>query len=348
MILKNEFVYCRDRTIPALGAITSKYKIPNSIFDKIVNECDKEYYDSAESEPEVETNLNMTEITTIEFLRLAAQTINKPFNGDPLSLTSFINSIKLLQTVATTANLQTLLQTFILTRLESKALEAIPQNPASIEAIIEIRPDNSKVVEGRLLALKNAGKNMIDFAKEAENLADAFKRALIVEGVSDNKANEMTIDKTIEMCRQSTQSALVKAVVSSAKFDQPKDVIAKFITETNNEKKEHQVLSFKTRGNSNYYNNNNRGNFSRNNYFKQNNRYGQNNGNQQQRRYQNGSNPNYNGRGHIRGNFRGNYQNNFRGNNARYQRQNNEGGPSVRYTENSVAPRETLRGTSEI
>lgn len=46
------------------------------------------------------------------------------------------------------------------------------------------------------------------------------------------------------MCRYSARSALVKSVLASAQFNEPKEVLAKFITEVNAESTEAQVLAF--------------------------------------------------------------------------------------------------------
>lgn len=49
----------------------------------------------------------------------------------------------------------------------------------------------------------------------------------MLEGINPEKANEITIDKTVELCRSNTSSDLVKSVLESTKFDTPREVIAK-------------------------------------------------------------------------------------------------------------------------
>lgn len=102
--------------------------------------------------------------TKTDYLRLAAQTINKNSSGDPLSLTAFINSIELLETIVTAENMP-VLKAFILTKLEGKPLQAAPADAATIEIIKnalkdKIKPDNSKIVEARMLALRNDNMTM--------------------------------------------------------------------------------------------------------------------------------------------------------------------------------------------
>lgn len=223
--------------------------------------------------------------STIDILRLFAQTINKNYSGDPLGLPAFINSIELLESVVTSDNINTL-KMFILSKLESKALEAIPTNPETIQIIKnalkeKIKPDSSKIIEGRMLALKHDNMTHQEFAKTAEDLADSLKRTLIVEGISQEKANELTIEKTVQMCRTTTRSNLVKSIIASSTFPDAKTVIAKFIIETTNESKESQILSYKSANHSNisrrnyarntvlrhsYYNPNFNKNFNPNNY----------------------------------------------------------------------------------
>lgn len=84
-----------------------------------------------------------------------------------------------------------------------------------------IKFDNSKVLEGRILALKLSNNTAEDFAQKAENLADLLRCSLVFEGINPEKANEITIDKTVELCRSNTNSGLVKSVLESTKFDTP-------------------------------------------------------------------------------------------------------------------------------
>lgn len=135
-----------------------------------------------------EQNRNMV-LSRVDFLRVAAHTLNKNFSGNPLELTAFINSIELLKTIAEDGNHHDFLKQFVLTKLEGKALEAIPAQPASVDAIVialrdAIRPDNSKVIAGRMTALQVRNGNYEEFTKSVETLSDAFRRARVVEGIS--------------------------------------------------------------------------------------------------------------------------------------------------------------------
>lgn len=267
-------------------------------------------------------------MTNTEFLALASRTLNKNYDGNPLALSAFINSIELLKEVVPN-NLNRMFTKFVESKLEGKALDSIPQNPNSVDEIIlalrtQIKPDNSKVVAGRLLALKPDRAKMSEFTEQAESLADALQRSLIIEGITQAKAREMTIERTVELCRNATRSDLVKSILAASKFDSPKEVVAKYVVEANTEEKEKQIFQFRAQNNKRGFNKN-RGRFK----------------NQKQNNYNNGYNNNRNfnnnsnyrgGRGRYRGRGRdrGGYSNN------NYQR--NRPQQYVRYAENSPGP----------
>lgn len=284
---------------------------------------------------EARRNLNMANAYPIpDFMRLCAQTINQQYSGDPLSLKTFINSIEYLELVATSDELRETLRQFIFTRLSGVASEAIPENVANIDEVkaalkAKIKPDSSKVIAGRMMALKLDNRKVQDYSKQAEELSESFKRSLIIEGITQSKANEMAVDKTIEMCRASAKSDLVKSVLAAATFENTKEVIAKLITETATDTSEKQVLAYQ-KFNKNNNNKQNNGNRNSNGYkrYNNNNQNGNNN---------NGNRSNGRGRGNRRGRnnygYRNNNNNNQNNNNGRNNWQNNNNN-YVRYAEN--------------
>lgn len=310
--LSNNLIdFLRDKIIRIFTRIKSKIKVPTqkSLIDTTIlnSDTDDDEEDDMAQEP-------------TDFLRLAAQTINKNYSGDPLALTAFINSIELLETVVIPTNVD-LLKRFILTKLEGKALEAVPANPATIVIIKDalkncIKPDNSKIIEGRMLSLKNDNMTTQDFSKKAEELADALKRTLIVEGISEAKANEMTIDKTVEMCRATARTNLVKSVLASSTYTDSKTVIAKFLVESNIEAKEKQILTYKSFRNDNRYKNNNyRGNSFNRNHQRLDNNFRSYRDNNQSQRYGNNFNNRFSKNNNYSQNRRGirnkGYNNNY-------------------------------------
>lgn len=297
-------------------------------------------------------NSNMA-LTPVEFIRIAAQTINRNYDGNPLGLDAFVNSVDLLKEVSN-ADVNAIFLRFVKSKLEGKALESIPAEPASVDEIItalrrQIQPDNSKVVAGRLLALRPDRSKLVEFTEQAEKLADALQRSLIIEGISQAKAREMSIEKTVEVCRGAARSDLVKSVLASTKFESPKEVIAKYIVESSTEEREKQILAFRTyqkqnkrgnRGNNsstrgrsngnndnNYRNRNGRSSNRNNNYNNNNNRNYNNRGNN----YNNGGNNGQSNGGQYNNRGRNNYNNN--GGNR-----NNNDNRNVRYSENCDAP----------
>lgn len=188
-------------------------------------------------------------LTNPEFLKIASSHINKVYSGDPLALTSFTDSIRLLESIATTDGLRTFLISFIKTKLDGRAREYITATHTTIDSIINalqsnIKPDNSKVLAGRILSLRLNLNNQADFAEKAETLAEAFRRSLVIEGISNDKAIEMSIEKTVDLCRANTRTDLVKSILEATAFATPKEVVAKMLVQTEKAKHEHQVLSF--------------------------------------------------------------------------------------------------------
>lgn len=254
-----------------------------------------------------ETFDTMAPISVTEYYRMASQNINRNYGGDPLQLEPFVNSIKLLQTIDAEKTHLAMLKTFVISKLEGKALQIINKED-SLDTILatlqaKIKPDNSDVILGRMITLKLGNMTARNFAREAELLADAFHRSLILEGATLDMANKMTVKQTVKMCKNNAKSSHVKSVLDATTFREPKDVISKLITVQDEQDMERQVLSFHRHGNFRRGNNrfNNNGNFRNNNNSNQNFRQNNNNG------YRG------NGRGRGRGNNRS-FGNNKRGN----------------------------------
>ncbi|XP_036346565.1 uncharacterized transmembrane protein DDB_G0285607-like, partial [Rhagoletis pomonella] len=130
---------------------------------------------------------------------------------------------------------------------DSKARESLPTQISSVNQIKEalsnkIKPDNSKVVAGKIAALKVHNNNYSDFAKQVEELADSLERSLIIEGMTQAKAHEIAVEQTINVCRLNSRSDMVKST-----FNDSKDVVAKMIVEHDNIIKERQVWAFRSR-----------------------------------------------------------------------------------------------------
>lgn len=204
----------------------------------------------------------------IDFLKFAGSTI-KPFNGDnPSQLAPFVTNVKLVLSLSSSKPaLSSHFLEFVKGRCEGKA-HRIAASCTSVQEIINalhegIHFDSSDVLESRLTAIHFDNRNLTDFATEVEKIADRLHEALIVEGVSYNKALSMTINKVVETCRKQARSMLVKSVLASTHFNHPKDVLSKFITEVAAASKEKQSQTQSQSGggqNNNNYRHHNAGN----------------------------------------------------------------------------------------
>lgn len=314
--------------------------------DKMAND------DNNDTETRNNGNAQSQTQSEFEFFRIANQMINFRFSGDPLVLNSFTDALKLLKRMCKAENNQLFLE-FIMTRLEGKAREIFDEEPPTdVDEIIaklreKIKCESSKVIEGKILALRADRNSLIKFSEQAEKLAEQFERSLVVEGFSKKKAKEITIDKTVEMCRKSAKSDTVKAVLAASKFSEPNEVIAKMIVEINNLKadKPHTSYTHKYNNNNNHNRNSNGNNFNRNsnrnsntnrNHSNNHNSHNNNNNNNFRQNSNNNSRPNNNNRsGH---NSNGHY------NNRNYNSSNQSNTQTVRY----VSGNETHPGNSGL
>lgn len=132
-----------------------------------------------------EENIEMAPMTKPEFLKTASSILNYKLNGDPSKLNSFISDVEMVNELKEADQVEICFK-FIKDKLEGKALECITDDMNTVQQIIdalklEIKPESSAVIEGKLQALKE---------EEAEKLSEAFRRSLVVEGIPRAKAQE--------------------------------------------------------------------------------------------------------------------------------------------------------------
>lgn len=293
------------------------------------------------------TNNTKSKMADFAYITSISRIISYTYKGDPNGLNAFIAALELADAASTNEQQETLVK-FIKTKLEGRALEAVPAEVKTAREIInalkqKIKPESSKIVVGRLLALRTERTGLQKFQESAEELTDQLRRAYISEGMTTELAQTTTIEKTVEMCRMSARTPLVKSVLASTNFTEPKEVLAKLITESTTEQSEQQqVLAFhgnrrfnnnnRNQHNRNYSNTMNRGSFRPRNGGYQNNY--RSNGYQNDYRSSRGNFNNFRGRNN-------NYRGNNRPNNSNW-RQNNSNRPQERrnvyYAENTGAP----------
>lgn len=264
----------------------------------------------------------------LDFLQACHAAIDYKYDGDPTGLETFIDAIDLLDEVCDTDNKPTLLK-FIMTRLEGKAREAImntPTKPSDITGQLKksIKNESSKVIQGKMLALRAERTNLTKFSDRAEELAEQYRRSLVDEGYAKDKAKELSVEKTVELCIKQSRHDRLKSILASKTFSEPKDVIAKMIIEINNLRMDVQSSS----------NSNKNGNQNRSGRNFQNNRSSRSNGQNYNNNFsQNrGSNNNRSGNSNNSNN-RSNYNNN--GNNNRNGQNNYSQGQGRTFTNNN-------------
>lgn len=278
-------------------------------------------------------------MTDFGYIAQVGTVIKKTYAGETDGLERFIESLLLANDLSTEAQRPTLIR-FIKTKCEGVAREAISEleaEPTTVQQIInalrnKIKVESSKVVLGRLMALKADKSTLQNFQEKGEQLAEKLRLAYISEGNPPLVAKSMAIDQTVEMCRASAKTTLAKSIICSTAFKEPKEVLARLVVEIskeNKEIKEAQVLSYTDnrgrgrgrgdfRGRFQNNNNNFRGNYRQNNY--NNNNY---------------NNQNWRGRGRGRGNYRG--RNNYNNYNN-YRQDRNDGRQVYVIQENQEAP----------
>lgn len=104
------------------------------------------------------SNTNKMVQTKEDVLKLCAPTLNYKFSGDSTKLEGFINDIEMLREVVIEPNHAFFLKV-IKAKLDSRALEAINEKATTIDTFIKelrsvAKPETSKVIEGKLLALR--------------------------------------------------------------------------------------------------------------------------------------------------------------------------------------------------
>ncbi|KAI8117385.1 hypothetical protein CVS40_10689 [Lucilia cuprina] len=152
----------------------------------------------------------------------------------------------------------------------------------------------------------------------------------------------MAIEQTVSTCRNNAKSDMVKAIIASTVFKEPKDVVAKLIIEESTNQKEYQVLSIGHRNTKSFIRSNQNNTYKNNAYRGRNNSYGRN----KSYRSQNNSHYSQNNSYHNQNdNNNLNKYNNFRGRNfynrGKYHNNSRNQGTSVR-TLNAQAPQHEM------
>lgn len=233
-----------------------------------------------------------------------------------MKLRGFLADVKIVSN-ATDANSRDLCVSFIIGRLEGRALDSIPDDVESIDEIVKrlkskIKSEPSEVVESKILNLRVRKSDFNKFSEVAEKLCESFRRSLVVEGIPDSVAEKWTIKRAVKLCRQTARDDAVKNLVGAAKYETPAEVFSTFLTELENSKEEKKAkdaaMLRSQQGNNPRFNNNrnNSGNARSHN----NRNFGRNNNNN------NSSGRNFDGRNNRHSGGNANYGNNRNNNNS--------------------------------
>lgn len=301
---------------------------------------------------ETTSNSKIKMTTKVEFHNLCARTFNEVYSGEAQGLQAFISKIEGLALLVENNDPTSILLNAIKSNVKNFASEVYPKAPTTVKQVTDafvakIKPENSNVIVGNMMALRADRSNLSDYAKKTENLAQAYKPSLVSEGTTLEKANEMAVEKAVTLCKANTRSPIVLSTLNSTPFDNVKDVLAKYITVSREHGNESQVL-YAQLGQPQKFNQNRR-NFNQSSRGQQSNRFN----NQNRSNFSNFNRNHGNFRGNSRGNFsnnRGNYSHNHHSQNRRgihnanrssnngvyFSQQGNDLSPPSRETQNEV------------
>lgn len=248
--------------VERLRKVKTKFNVPINIpvGDLIVfKKLEIETEDIDLSTSSIFGDLDIITMEPAEVIKLVSAII-KPFGGEWTELNSFVQNIKLVETVIPDAQ-SNIAVAFIKGKLTGAAAAYVPQQSNTYDEIIRalqqnIKADSATVIEARLAAVRFDNKNLTTFATEVEKLAEQLVNAFISEGIPVRKSNELAISRVTETCRKSARNDLVKSVLASSTFTTPKEVLSKFATEVADQNKDKQFLAFNsqfTRGNNSRY-----------------------------------------------------------------------------------------------
>lgn len=196
-----------------------------------------------------------------DFLKIASSILNYKYEGDPDKLESFIADIEFLESMSKPETKDVCLR-YIRHKIAGRAIECLPASADTkevkdfVDALRkEIKPEPSSNIENKFTTLRVVRGDLEKFAEDTEKLAESFRRSLVLEGFTRQKASEMAIRKTQELCRRTSRSEAAKAVIDGNKYDTPSDVVSTFLAQNaiaQKERREQEVANQKRQDNKNF------------------------------------------------------------------------------------------------
>lgn len=322
--------YIRSRFLKCIEKLQFSFEFNDDNFQSInpeevisIEDADESVYEISYDLEDDFRNLEETAKMTEEEKRAKfINTYNKTlpdYDGKFENLSKFIDACELMND-----GVGTQMATAI--KLIKTKLSTVPRKLITSEDTIDkvidrlknsVKPDSSRVINAKLMSLKQSSKTPHDYIKEVEDMAELLSVAFINEGMPPDLAESQFVDSAVRSLISNVHNSQVKTVLQSADLKSLNDVSTKFLSAaTEQSTQKAQVFynkRFNKRGRGSY-----RGRGGYNNFNSYNN-----NG------YNNRGNGSYRGR---RGSYRG--RGNWRGNSHNSQ--------SIRYTENCQNPQLTF------
>lgn len=234
-----------------------------------------------------------------EFLGLAARLIPE-FDGKPENLQSFIDALRLVDSVKETH--EAVAVNVVKTKLKGTARNLI-SDETTINGVIatltaSVKGESVEVISAKLLNVRQGGKNANSYASEIESLTKSLESAYITDGVSHQLAQKYSTQAAVKAITKNATNERVKLIMESGTFSDMNEVTAKFVNSCTEAYGQQGAILFTNSGQGIRRRPQNRGRNNRRSWNGNNSGYNNSNGN--------GRNNNNNGNNNGRNNYNGN------------------------------------------
>lgn len=213
---------------------------------------------------------NRIKMTSIaETIKIVAALVPQ-YSGSVDKLPAVISALTALKSLITNDNRAAAIQV-VLSRFDGKARAAVGDNPATIDAIIDILKDkcdkrpHPETVVAKLNAAKQTG-DISQFAQQIETLTTELEKCYLAENVPVNTATNLATRAGVKALTAGIRSSETKMILKAGQFNTLSAAVEKAIE--NEPTKEPQSISqmmyakrgsFQSRGRANTRQNHNRG-----------------------------------------------------------------------------------------
>lgn len=168
---------------------------------------------------------------TQQFIELAAAIIPQQFDGDEMKLKSFIDSLQLLNTFATTDSLQSLAVQFVKTRLIGKARHIITSETTLDDVLHTLQ---SRIKFPKFTEIKDMMKgldytrNVNIFCEKLNVLAERLLCSFLNDGLPFKVAEDHVMLEVKDMLCNNATCQCIEFKITSKKFDTVSEAIATY------------------------------------------------------------------------------------------------------------------------